>query len=188
MLGRDLPISAGTPPPPPHPQASVSPPPLVPNRGGDRGNTLACERRGGRVPIRTRGQTLWYSRYVCTLWPWSWARRRTSCTEGPTPWRRPCWVWAGEPAAHAPAFLRLPGHLTTYFLEPTSFHRNFSVGNMFQDDIKRGKFNRHYFSHLHKHRRLNGSSAQATHCKKRLTIFPSPARMSLTKHSLAGNN
>jgi hypothetical protein len=26
------------------------------------------------------------------------------------------------------------------------------------------------------------------HCKKRLTIFPSPAGMSLTKLSLAGNN
>ncbi len=38
--------------PPPHPQASVSLP-SVP--GGD---TLACRRRGGGVPVRTRRQTL----------------------------------------------------------------------------------------------------------------------------------
>jgi hypothetical protein len=29
--------------------------------------TLACGRGGGAVPISTRGQTLWYSRYICTL-------------------------------------------------------------------------------------------------------------------------
>ncbi len=28
----------------------------------------SCGRGGGRVPIRTRRQTLWYSRYICTLW------------------------------------------------------------------------------------------------------------------------
>ncbi len=46
------------------PQASVAPPPLV--RGG-RG-ILAGERGGGRVLISTRGHTLWYSIYMCTLW------------------------------------------------------------------------------------------------------------------------
>ncbi len=44
-------------PPPPHPQASESPS-LFPGE-----DTLACG-----VLIRTRGQTLWYSRYICTLW------------------------------------------------------------------------------------------------------------------------
>jgi hypothetical protein len=29
------------------------------------GGALACERGGGVVPVRTRGQTLWYSRYTC---------------------------------------------------------------------------------------------------------------------------
>ncbi len=42
-------------PPSPHPKASVSPP-LVP------GETLSWG-----VPIRTREQTLWYSRYICTF-------------------------------------------------------------------------------------------------------------------------
>jgi hypothetical protein len=41
-------------PPPPHPQASVSAPPLVP---GGRAHALAGEGVGGG-PIRTRGQTL----------------------------------------------------------------------------------------------------------------------------------
>jgi len=38
-------------------------PPLVP---GGRG-TLAGERGGGRVPIPTRGPTLWYSLYIYVL-------------------------------------------------------------------------------------------------------------------------
>ncbi len=42
-------------PPPPQPQASVPPTPLIPG-----GNTLLGE-RGWGVPVRTRGQTLWYS-------------------------------------------------------------------------------------------------------------------------------
>ncbi len=36
--------------------------PLVP------GGTLSCGWGGGRGPNRTRGQTLWYSRYICTLY------------------------------------------------------------------------------------------------------------------------
>ncbi len=32
------------------------------------GEPLACGRGGGGVPIRTKGQTLSYSRYMCTLW------------------------------------------------------------------------------------------------------------------------
>jgi hypothetical protein len=32
---------------------------------GSRGEALACGRGG--VPIPTRGQALWYSRYICTL-------------------------------------------------------------------------------------------------------------------------
>ncbi len=51
--------------PHPHPQASVFPPPRL-VRGG---YTLARGRGGGGVPVPTRGQTLWYSRYICTLWP-----------------------------------------------------------------------------------------------------------------------
>jgi hypothetical protein len=47
----------------PHPQASVPPPPLW----FVGGYTLACGRGGGGVPIPTSGQTLWYSRYICTL-------------------------------------------------------------------------------------------------------------------------
>ncbi len=31
-------------------------------------DTLTCGRGGRGVPIPTRGQTLWYSRFVCTLW------------------------------------------------------------------------------------------------------------------------
>ncbi len=33
-----------------------------------RGSTLAGERGVGRVPIPTRGHTLWYSLYIRTLW------------------------------------------------------------------------------------------------------------------------
>jgi hypothetical protein len=58
-------VGIGT-PPTPHPQASVTPPaPLVPGVGA---HALAGERGGGRVPIPARGQTLWYSVYICTLW------------------------------------------------------------------------------------------------------------------------
>ncbi len=46
--------------PPTHPQASMSSP------FGLGGDTLACVRGDGRVPIRTRGETMWSSRYVCT--------------------------------------------------------------------------------------------------------------------------
>ncbi len=40
-----------------------TPLPLVPG-----GHALEGERGWGGVPIRTRGPTLWYSRYICTLW------------------------------------------------------------------------------------------------------------------------
>ncbi len=40
-------------------QASVPPPPPPPGSGGR--DTLAGERGGGRVPIPTRGHSLWYS-------------------------------------------------------------------------------------------------------------------------------
>ncbi len=52
-------------PPTPHPQASV-----LPNLGsgvGGRG-TRAGERGVGRVPIPTRGHSLWYSVNIRTLW------------------------------------------------------------------------------------------------------------------------
>jgi len=49
-------------PPTPHPQASGPPPPGSGGRG-----TLAGERGGGRVPIPTRGHTLWYSIYIYVL-------------------------------------------------------------------------------------------------------------------------
>ncbi len=52
-------------PPTPHPLASVLPPPLF--RSGGRG-TLAGERGGGRFPIPTRWNTLWYSLYEYILY------------------------------------------------------------------------------------------------------------------------
>jgi hypothetical protein len=36
------------------------------------------QERGWGVPVRTRGQTLWFSRYICTLWysqPWKSAKQ-----------------------------------------------------------------------------------------------------------------
>ncbi len=49
-------------PHPPHLQASVCPP--ISSWGGT--HSLAGEGVGG--PIRTRGQTLWKSRYICASW------------------------------------------------------------------------------------------------------------------------
>ncbi len=40
----------------------VCPPPLIPGEGHTR-----LRERGWEVPIRTRGHTLWYNRYICTL-------------------------------------------------------------------------------------------------------------------------
>jgi hypothetical protein len=51
-------------PPPPSPAGECVPP--FGSGGGGGAHSLAGE--GGGVPIRTRGQTLWYSRYTCTLW------------------------------------------------------------------------------------------------------------------------
>ncbi len=51
--------------PNPSPAGECEPPP--PFGSGGRG-TFAGERRVGRVPIPTRGLTLWYSLYLCTLW------------------------------------------------------------------------------------------------------------------------
>ncbi len=50
-------------PPSPYPQASV-PPPLFGSNEGTHSLTGECV---GGVPIRTRGKTLWYSRYICTV-------------------------------------------------------------------------------------------------------------------------
>ncbi len=53
--------------PPPHPQASVSPSPF----GCGWGEHTRLRERGWGVPVRTRGQTLWYSRYtvyVLSIW------------------------------------------------------------------------------------------------------------------------
>jgi hypothetical protein len=50
-------------PPTPSTAGECVPLPLIPG-----GNTIPRE-RGGGVPIRTRGQTLWYSRYLCTFLP-----------------------------------------------------------------------------------------------------------------------
>ncbi len=36
---------------------------------GSGGGHTRLRERGWGVPIRTRGQTLWYSRYICTLCP-----------------------------------------------------------------------------------------------------------------------
>jgi hypothetical protein len=62
VLSFSLVVGIGT-PPTPHPQASV------PSSFGSGGRgTLAGERRGGKVPIPTRGHTLWWSLYIFTLW------------------------------------------------------------------------------------------------------------------------
>jgi hypothetical protein len=49
--------------PPPLTRRRVCPPPGSGGRG-----TLAGEKGGGRVPIPTRGHTLWYSIFLSTLW------------------------------------------------------------------------------------------------------------------------
>jgi hypothetical protein len=41
--------------------------PVCPPFGSGGGDILACGRGGWGVPMRMRGQTLWYSRYICTL-------------------------------------------------------------------------------------------------------------------------
>jgi hypothetical protein len=56
-------------PPSPHPQTSVFPPPLVQGEGYTVHTHL---RDGGGVPVLTRGQTLWYYRYICTLCPYGY--------------------------------------------------------------------------------------------------------------------
>ncbi len=59
-------------PRPPHPQASMPP---RPSGGKD---TVARGRRSGRAPIRTRGQTLWYSMYFMYFVSNPLLQRRTS--------------------------------------------------------------------------------------------------------------
>jgi hypothetical protein len=58
---------------PPHPLAPrrVCPPPF-----GSGGGHTRLRERGGGVPIRTSGQPLWCSRYLCTLWCLSHAHRQ----------------------------------------------------------------------------------------------------------------
>ncbi len=51
---------------PPHPQSSVFPPPLV--TGGGHIRLQEGRGGGGEITIPTREVTLWYSRYICTLW------------------------------------------------------------------------------------------------------------------------
>jgi hypothetical protein len=55
---------------PPHPLVSVSP-----FCSGGGGYTCFREREWG-VPIWTRGQTLWCSRYKCTFWVYSFSARQ----------------------------------------------------------------------------------------------------------------
>ncbi len=50
----------------PTPSPAGEPPPLV--RGGGEVHTRLWERVWWGVQIPTRGQTLWNSRYICTLW------------------------------------------------------------------------------------------------------------------------
>ncbi len=54
-------VGIGT-PPTSHPQASMPPSPRF------WGEEHTGEKRVGRVPIPTRGHTLWYSLYIRTLW------------------------------------------------------------------------------------------------------------------------
>ncbi len=51
----------------PHPltRRRVCPPPFVP---GGSAHSLAGEGVHGGVPMRTRGNTMRYSKYICTLW------------------------------------------------------------------------------------------------------------------------
>ncbi len=51
----------------PNPSPAVSVPTPPPPTGSGVRDTLAGERGGGRVPIPTRGHTMWYSTYTCTL-------------------------------------------------------------------------------------------------------------------------
>ncbi len=51
--------------PNPSPAGECAPPPLVPGGGAH----LLTREGGGRVSIQTRGHTLWYSVYICTLCP-----------------------------------------------------------------------------------------------------------------------
>jgi hypothetical protein len=60
--------------PTPLPAGERAPPPLWFRGGGT--HTLAGGRGGGSVPIPTRGQTLWNSRYICTLWFNTFLQRR----------------------------------------------------------------------------------------------------------------
>jgi hypothetical protein len=76
--------------PKPSPEGVCALPPLV---LGGRG-TLAGERGGGRVPIPTRGHTLWYSLYICTLWEALSNTKLNFCRES---------VLAGLAAAFSPA-------------------------------------------------------------------------------------
>ncbi len=66
-------VGVGT-PPTPHPQVSGAPP-LTGYMG--RG-TLAGERGGGRVPIPTRGHTLWYSFVHCGKKPHNFSSTMTT--------------------------------------------------------------------------------------------------------------
>ncbi len=52
--------------PTPLPAGVCAPPPFGSRGGGGGTHSLAGEGKGG--PNSTRGQTLWYSRYICTLW------------------------------------------------------------------------------------------------------------------------
>jgi hypothetical protein len=52
-----------SPPSPPHPQASVPPPPCFWGEGNTR-----WRERGWESPNSDEGRTLWYSLYVRTLW------------------------------------------------------------------------------------------------------------------------
>jgi hypothetical protein len=55
----------------------VRPSPLVQGRGHSR-----LRERGWAVPIPTRGHTLWYSSYICTLWVRGFINRKI---QGPSP-------------------------------------------------------------------------------------------------------
>jgi hypothetical protein len=49
-------------------------------------HSLAGEGFGCGVPIRTRGQTLWYSWYMCSLWYAQWESTLNSCCRGDERW------------------------------------------------------------------------------------------------------
>ncbi len=73
----------------------------LPFRSGGGDTAVACWRGSGGVPIRTWGQTLCYSRYICTLWLYqsTFTEIHSACSHA---WLKSC--RAPPPGGHQPTF------------------------------------------------------------------------------------